>query len=708
MPTPRVKDNERRRCAQACLTCKRRKERCDGHQPCRRCSARGQSSQCSFTFQPGTPWAQRRRQGKRRQQSAGSGSPVSLHANGTAATSPDAESGPPQPSATAAGASASSPPNQPKHTSALLPRQSRLILDGRGKFMYIGDSANLSFLQVIRRIVQDSLGPCAFTSDPSRHFIVEETPADSGPGWMWQMAQQPPPKPRVADAEYLLYWYRRATSAVLDLFDESELGRPLIQWLQAPDASIGHSTTDPVFFLILAIGAQSCPDDKDALAEQYFNFGRLLSVAAVMEDPSISTVHSNVLITLYLLAAARRNAAFMYLGLAVRAAYALGIHRSDINSVFAPPEYAERERAWRVLRVLDMFMSSSQGRPPSTSETRDTTDELSYSALNDLCSIYEATLLEVYVKREVSTDTLERLSERHRMWSARFVDSKGLGSIPGTEFVQVEDRRETNLALCFLKQSYYGSIMLLARPSLVEAVTGRVSQMQATIENTSREKAGGMNLSSPSTDEVMVNACVDSAVHTVELLQGLVKGSNVPKRLPFLINSLFISSLVLGFAYFGDLDDKFPLNRSLEDAQRLLSLFTEHDAVARRHLTITKKLCEACQAYVKERMRWRMEQQSLLVFDLFGTLQPGPRCPSPSASQAAETATATAGQDQQTLAAPDTGFASMANTTPDDLFAYDNLTRFASPRAFMFGSPDQDVPLFYATGESEIGGLGLW
>jgi hypothetical protein len=41
--------------------------------------------------------------------------------------------------------------------------------------VYIGDSATLSFLQLIRMIVDNVAGPSPFTLDPRRHRIVENT-----------------------------------------------------------------------------------------------------------------------------------------------------------------------------------------------------------------------------------------------------------------------------------------------------------------------------------------------------------------------------------------------------------------------------------------------------------------------------------------------------------------------------------------------------
>jgi hypothetical protein len=41
------------------------------------------------------------------------------------------------------------------------------------RLVYVGDSASLSFLQSIRRLVEGSLGTSAFTMDSNRHKIVE-------------------------------------------------------------------------------------------------------------------------------------------------------------------------------------------------------------------------------------------------------------------------------------------------------------------------------------------------------------------------------------------------------------------------------------------------------------------------------------------------------------------------------------------------------
>lgn len=129
----------------------------------------------------------------------------------------------------------------------------------------------------------------------------------------------------------------------------------------------------PVIYLALAISAFASTSDayQDDIAERYFNHGRQLSFVRLLNDPSLATVQTFCLITLityYLIASYRRNGAFTNLEIAARSAYALGIHRHETNSAFVYETGIARERAWKSLRICDLFLSSSMGRPPATSE----------------------------------------------------------------------------------------------------------------------------------------------------------------------------------------------------------------------------------------------------------------------------------------------------------------------------------------------------
>lgn len=82
--------------------------------------------------------------------------------------------------------------------------------------------------------------------------------------------------------------------------------------------------------LVIAIGAQcESPSSANAVGKAYFRKAQSFAFAGFLEDPSLDLVRAFLLMAFYMLGECRRNAAFMYLGIAVRAALALGLHCRD-------------------------------------------------------------------------------------------------------------------------------------------------------------------------------------------------------------------------------------------------------------------------------------------------------------------------------------------------------------------------------------------
>lgn len=82
--------------------------------------------------------------------------------------------------------------------------------------------------------------------------------------------------------------------------------------------------------MVIAIGAQckSATSARD-IGPSYFRQAQSHAFAGMLEDPDIDVVRSFLLMAFYLLGECRRNAAFMYLGIATRAAVALGLHSRE-------------------------------------------------------------------------------------------------------------------------------------------------------------------------------------------------------------------------------------------------------------------------------------------------------------------------------------------------------------------------------------------
>ena len=640
MPPKRVRDVERQRCARACGNCKRRKERCNGVQPCRRCIERGVQRDCKITpplysrdtvprpaaaaFPRGSstgPIEDVRRNvrvrddGFRnttiRSHSFSSSSSRLLHERGLVYHPINAFSD----SGSVAGSSL---------TSSSSASASEAVRDARGRHIVVGVAAanNMGLLQKICNIARAGLGPCSLVDaldSPQANNLVENSRAGLS---LVQTAMNPPPKPSPESARYLLEWYRLSTNCIFDIFERAELDEGLALWLECPPEE--HDTRNAAYYLILAIGAQSCTDNKDELAETYFNYGRCVTLA-LTEDPSISTIQCHLLITMYLLSRTRTNSAFMHLGLVVRAAYALGIHSREISSLYPTSEYKTRERLWKAIRVLDLFLSITLGRPASTSETRDTTSQENYSASNDLCLIFEKILTWIYGQSMICPTSCKRISDLHRGWASRFVNGLETDSISPGDHIETRVGKMPNIGLIHLKEAYYWTIMLLTQPFLVKLVSSHTSQTTTSqtgkpgSNSSSSALEGDLYPSPPQPSVVFAEACVDSAIRTVELLQIFLTKGNIPRRLPFVINSVFVSALTLSLALFGDLDRYFPVGRSLEKAKEILRCFSHHDTTTEKLLLIVDRLQNACNTYIEARDFRQMEGRLYIMRDLFGS-----------------------------------------------------------------------------------------
>lgn len=606
MPRPRVKDEDRRRVSRACDNCKRRKEKCDGSKPCNLCKRRGCEPECVYTEVPSRVLQQKSRQ------STGS---VELHNEMT--YSSDAEIAV-ESLLNLSGAGNHSITRTPDHrdrrdslisneSHAPVPKMARLLRDKLGKFMFVGESSNLAFLQMIRRTAKERIGECPFTLDPARKTMVEATPATKPVPSSAAMR-----KPALHEAKELVRQYLFATSGIIDLFDPTEITQHLSHWVLgvSPDTDLNCS----IYYLVLAIGAQVHSDrGMEDAAERYFDHGRKLVMASLLEEPSTLTIQASCLICFYLLTACRRNAAFMLFGVASRAAYALGLHRDDISKLFEFRERRTRERTWKSVRVLDLFMSASLGRPPATSEvdggnlswnrpSRDY-DDIQLDALNPsatlrLCFILERIINEVYCRREVSVQLVENISRQYRDWTNQL--SEGLhtdGLDVGDDEPDAVLRRAIGVA--HLKGAYYWSIIILTRPFLLFRVA------EERVQNSV---------------ETFADACVDSALRSMEIATDIIHLPGIPKRMPWIINSLFVSALVFGVACLGDLDKSFPLMSSIEQAKANLSYFATSDPSARRYLQIVEFLSQAVVTHARTRDLKQMARRQKDVSKMFGEM----------------------------------------------------------------------------------------
>lgn len=523
-----------------CNTCKKRKERCDGRQPCARCTLRRLGDICTYQ----------------------------------------------QPSETAM------VPTKTPLPAQLDIDQSVLHMMGGEKLLF-GDTASLSILQCVRSLVASSLGPCQLVRESLHGYLADSL----NPAASFGDVPVRPTKPTQSEGESLLSWALLATGRMLGVHRDTDIVQELQAWLLVED--VDGNPSDAMFWVILAVGAQSGPGNKDLAAEAYFQRGSRIINRSSIDHASTTSIQTYIWMTFFLLQACRRHAAIQSLTCAVRGAYTVGLHVVGCSSPLQGHDLF-RERLWRTLRILDLFISSSLGRPPSTYEIRTAESRDADVFINDLAYIHEIILKEFQLKRgRPAQHFTYDMINRHKSWTQKLHTSIPKNGVAPVEKLGANDGQQPNGPVLNVKQAYYWSIMLLTWPYLVKKAfqcekyrnTGAIP---FHIDSASPLSPFGC---------VAVSACVDSAVQTVELLSGLLLITDLPKRLPYAINSIFVAALTLGTAIFANLDQDFPLDRSLQIAQKLLGLFQAHDPLSRRYSTTIEHLRAAGEAHLERGCR---------------------------------------------------------------------------------------------------------
>ncbi|KAF0637697.1 hypothetical protein FPSE5266_07347 [Fusarium pseudograminearum] len=240
-----------------------------------------------------------------------------------------------------------------------------MLLNSRGERVYIGGAASISFLQIVRNLVSQQIGPSAFSHNEKSDTMLEiESPTatthDHEINADLSLAQK---------TQYLHSYYA-VTEALIHIFDTPELEAHLLSPPDSPSYLISP-LKQASFDLVIAIGAQcESLSSSRTIGQAYFRKARSQAFIGFLEDPDLDMVRTFVLMAFYMLGECRRNAAFMYLGVAAKAALALGLHSRE--SYGQKPDAADQAklRVWMSVCILDKLVNSLLGRPSASAQIR--------------------------------------------------------------------------------------------------------------------------------------------------------------------------------------------------------------------------------------------------------------------------------------------------------------------------------------------------
>ncbi|KAK7943364.1 positive regulator of PUT (proline utilization) [Apiospora aurea] len=536
-----------------------------------------------------------------------------------------------------------------------VPREARLLCDAQGKLIFIGDCAPLSFFQSVRQLVTSRVDEHAFAPQSSQYSVLENsapsaafsaTQNGGGPGGGPEI-----PLESVPDAVAV---YLAVTAGLVDLFEDARLRGDITLWASAGSSSITDGTgtaaasdvaTSIVHYLILAIGYQK---DREPLAQACFEYARDRAFAHLSGELSISTVHAFLLVTLFMLGACQINGAFLFFGIAVRTAYSIGIHRTEVNARFGPDGHVQRDRLWRSLRVVDLFLSTSMGRPPATSDVDCTVPykvlaadgrEESFDILSSSVQIFlilECVVLEVYSRRKITLQLTEGISRQLRDWSGRWLrplkevlttatttstatNSGETDSAGGSGRTRYSATQQQQLiGTCQVLSSYYYAVMLVSRPFLMYEVRRRLSDGPGVLGVAGGAGGGNTKNDIFSGKSRLADACIDAASMMVDVVASLIERGVMTGKQPLIVSWLFASSLALGVGLLGSFGRI--LERYTQKSIAALEHFAKSDAHAMQYSLIAKSLLATALGALEKRELAERLQRAESSSQLFGLM----------------------------------------------------------------------------------------
>ncbi|KAH8663530.1 fungal-specific transcription factor domain-containing protein [Tricladium varicosporioides] len=475
-----------------------------------------------------------------------------------------------------------------------------MLEDPAGKLLYLGDSASLSFLQLLRVTIESVAGPSAFTQDPRRHRIVENTRAL-------------PPTVRLArllpdkeTAKILLKAYFININGLVDIFDRqiflSTFDKCYIEPLGIDPAWLC------LLYLTFAIGLvmanpETGSEDETVIqklraepmdqAEVFFTTAKQLAdPTSGFDDTGLWSIQALILMTIYNLAVSKRNVAYTYCGMAIRFAFALGLHREETLCIFTSTDQLVRRNLLRSLFILDRFLAASLGRPTSIREsdcsgTTLSSTEISSSiekhetipkaasleASTSSCHVIGIVLEDIYSKRKVSTRLAEEILEGCKNWP------DGVNPKPHRQQADPIDPSE-GIAVLHVSLLHYHSIILLTRPFLLFLIR-------------EKHQNDNLNCAKPNDGSKMrglAESCVVASCQSIELLHRALQGGYVPRRNPFFIYFLFAAALVVSSNEFSCLYHIPNAKASVKHAIDIMQYCSKEDQQAERLLFILTEL----------------------------------------------------------------------------------------------------------------------
>jgi hypothetical protein len=195
------------------------------------------------------------------------------------------------------------------------------------------------------------------------------------------------------------------------------------------------------------------------------------------------------------------------------------------------------------LRLLDLIISSTLGRPSATSDAESdliyehytpkdasNAQNLPILALGESIRVFlivEQIVTEVYRNKTISVKVAESIAGQLREWSSTL--PRELRESSTTQGSSGSESQGLVLAKANVAFGYYYAMMLLMRPFLIFHLKSRLDPESAAGSNKNNVLSSALN------SEKSADACIDSAVYMLDLMHKLLRNQMLFKNMTIMM-----------------------------------------------------------------------------------------------------------------------------------------------------------------------------
>lgn len=425
----------------------------------------------------------------------------------------------------------------------------RFLTNYAGNARFFGESNPLSLLQECRIVFMAIQGPSHFVSDPKIGMVHDEPDRIR--------RQYPVQVPSREVTSKLLKLFKENINDIYYVFDMAYFEENIVGAFYRNPLGIPPEKIC-LLYLVLAIGMLFAETSQLVQIEEisemdpsYFYDSAIIVQRTLDYDGLLWQVEANLLIHFYYQAQPKRTLSWLHLGVAIRLAQGIGLHRRVVNEKYMSARYnTHRRRLWMTLFICDRVSSINLGRPLGINEyewddlgtivsLKDPVENLRLRcqyALSQISAINGKIVENIYHDSSIRLRGAIELANELKVWSLNLPEDLNLK----TTFHKITQQDDYNLSylLVLLHLSQFSGIMLLCKPFFMHVCIRRLKLIEVSDKKNDEFYSN------------FKNAAIKAAFLSINLISKYVDHNLERLELFATIYGCFFASLILAFTLF--------------------------------------------------------------------------------------------------------------------------------------------------------------